>query len=26
MPDLKNSFLYIYDDKGNIFQNSLNQF
>ena len=26
MPDLKNSFLYIYDDKGNIFKNSLNQF
>ena len=26
MPDLKNSFLYIYDDKGNIFEYSLNQF
>ena len=26
MPDLKNSFLYVYDEKGNIFQFSLNQF
>ena len=26
MPDEKNSFLYVYDDKGNIFQFSLNQF
>ena len=26
MPGLENSFLYIYDDKGNIFEYSLNQF
>ena len=26
MPDLENSLLYIYDDKGNIFEYSLNQF
>ena len=26
MPGLEKSFLYIYDDKGNIFEYSLNQF